>query len=95
MGCTMNATTLNVRVDAELKKDVESCLDEMGLNMSTAITMYLKQIVKLRAIPFQVTANPRLNRTTIAAIEEAERIAYDPSVKGYRDIDSLMESLNS
>ena len=68
MGCTMNATTLNVRVDAKLKKDVESCLDEMGLNMSTAITMYLKQIVKLRAIPFQVTANPRLNRTTIAAI---------------------------
>ena len=95
MGCTMNATTLNVRVDAKLKKDVESCLDEMGLNMSTAITMYLKQIVKLRAIPFQVTANPRLNRTTIAAIEEAERIAHDPSVKGYRDIDSLMESLNS
>ena len=98
MGCAMNATTLNVRVDAKLKKDVESCLDEMGLNMSTAITIYLKQIAKLRAIPFQVTANPRLNRTTIAAIaaiEEAERIAYDPSVKGYRDIDSLMESLNS
>lgn len=95
MGCTMNATTLNVRVDAELKKEVESCLDEMGLNMSTAITMYLKQIAKLRTIPFQVTANPRLNRTTIAAIEEAERIAHDPSIKGYRDIDSLMESLNS
>ena len=95
MGCTMNATTLNVRVDAELKKEVESCLDEMGLNMSTAITIYLKQIAKLRAIPFQVTANPRLNRTTIAAIEEAERIAHDPSIKGYRDIDSLMESLNS
>ena len=95
MWCAMNATTLNVRVDAKLKKDVESCLDEMGLNMSTAITIYLKQIAKLRAIPFQVTANPRLNRTTIAAIEEAERIAHDPSVKGYRDIDSLMESLNS
>ena len=95
MGCAMNATTLNVRVDAKLKKDVESCLDEMGLNMSTAITIYLKQIAKLRAIPFQVTANPRLNRTTIAAIEEAERIAHDPSIKGYRDIDSLMESLNS
>ncbi len=91
----MSATNLSVRVDTELKKDVESCLDEMGLNMSTAITMYLKQIAKLRAIPFQVTANPRPNRTTIAAIEEAERIAHDPSVKGYRDIDSLMEALNS
>ncbi len=91
----MSATNLSVRVNAELKKDVESCLDEMGLNMSTAINIYLKQIAKLRAIPFQVTANPHLSRTTIAAIKEGERIAHDPSVKGYRDIDSLMEALDS
>ncbi len=91
----MSATNLSVRVNADLKKDVESCLEDMGLNMSTAINMYLKQIAKLRAIPFQVTANPQLNKTTIAAIEEGERIAHDPSVKGYRDIDSLMEALNS
>ena len=91
----MNAANLSIRVDATLKKDVESCLDEMGMNMSTAINIYLKQIAKLRAIPFPITADPRPNKATLAAIEEAERIAYDPSVKGYRDIDSLMESLNS
>ena len=44
----MNAANLSIRVDATLKKDVESCLDEMGMNMSTAINIYLKQIAKLR-----------------------------------------------
>jgi DNA-damage-inducible protein J len=91
----MSTANLSVRVDAELKKDVETCLDEMGLNMSTAINMYLKQIVKRRAIPFTVSANPVPNKETLAAIEEGMRIANDPNVKGYRDMASLIEALNS
>lgn len=91
----MSTANLSVRVDAELKKDVETCLDEMGLNMSTAINMYLKQIVKRRAIPFAVTAEPVPNQETIAALEEGIRIANDPKIKGYRDMASLIEALNS
>ena len=91
----MATANLSVRVDAELKKDVESCLDEIGKNMSTAINIYLKQIAKRRAIPFAVTANPIPNDETDAAIEEGERIAYDPHVKGHRDMNSLIRDLNS
>lgn len=91
----MSTANLSVRVDAELKKDVEVCLDEMGMNMSTAINMYLKQIVKRRAIPFVITANPVPNKETLAAIAEGERIANDPDVKGYRNMESLIEALNS
>jgi len=91
----MATANLSVRVDAELKKDVENCLDEIGMNMSTAINIYLKQIAKRRAIPFAVTANPIPNDETAAAIEEGERIAYDPHVKGYRDMNSLIRYLNS
>ena len=91
----MGTANLSVRVDAELKKDVETCLDEMGLNMSTAINMYLKQIVKRRAIPFAISANPMPNKETLAALEEGERIANDPNVKGYREMASLLEALNS
>lgn len=91
----MNTANLSVRIDAELKKNVESCLDEMGMNMSTAINIYLKQIAKLRAIPFPITADVRPNKATLAAIEEGERIAYDSTVKGYRDMDSLRKALES
>ena len=91
----MSTANLSIRVDAELKKDVESCLEDMGMNMSTAINIYLKQIVKQRAIPFRVTASPEVNRETIEAIAEGTRLANDPSAAGYRDMNSLIEALNS
>ncbi|MBR2426114.1 MAG: type II toxin-antitoxin system RelB/DinJ family antitoxin [Lentisphaeria bacterium] len=91
----MSTANLSIRVDAELKKDVESCLEDMGMNMSTAINIYLKQIVKQRAIPFRVTATPKVNQETIEAIAEGTRLANDPSAAGYRDMNSLIEALNS
>ena len=91
----MSTANLSIRVDAELKKEVENCLEDMGLNMSTAINIYLKQIVKQRAIPFRVTATPKVNHETIEAIAEGARLANDPSAVGYRDMDSLIEALNS
>ena len=91
----MSTANLSIRVDAELKKDVESCLEDMGMNMSTAINIYLKQIVKQRAIPFRVTATPKVNQATIEAIAEGTRLANDPSAAGYRDMNSLIEALNS
>jgi len=94
-GKTMSTANLSIRVDAELKKKVEICLDEMGMNMSTAINVYLKQIVKHRAIPFTISANPAPNLETLAALQEGERIAHDPTVKGYRDMAALIEALNS
>ena len=91
----MSTANLSIWVDAELKKDVESCLEDMGMNMSTAINIYLKQIVKQRAIPFRVTATPKVNQETIEAIAEGTRLANDPSAAGYRDMNSLIEALNS
>ena len=91
----MSTSNLCVRVDSELKNTVESCLADMGMNLSTAITIYLKRIARDREIPFKITAAPRVNQETIDAIEEGHRIANDPSVPGYRDMKSLIEALNS
>ncbi len=41
----MATTNINVRVDSELKKSAESLFSDLGLNMSTAITMFLKSAV--------------------------------------------------
>ncbi len=91
----MSTSTFSVRVDAALKAEVEKCLSEMGLNMSTAINIYLHQIARIKAIPFIVTSAPIPNKQTLEAIEEGERIANDPSVPGYKDMDSLRKALNS
>ena len=53
----MNKTeTIHVRVSPELKKEAESVINEMGLNLSYAISIYLKQIINQRKIPFEITS---------------------------------------
>ena len=48
-------TTLNLRVNSKLKTDAQEILSKLGIPMSTAIAMYLNQIVMVKGIPFQVT----------------------------------------
>lgn len=47
----MAATNINVRIDTDLKQSAESLFSDLGLNMSTAITMFLKSAVSHDGIP--------------------------------------------
>lgn len=55
----MPQTTLNVRIDAELKKQFDSLCSEIGMNMSTAVSIFAKKAVRERRIPFDLTADPQ------------------------------------
>ena len=50
----MSTTNINIRVNTELKKSAELLFADLGLNMSTAITMFLKSAVNHNGIPFEV-----------------------------------------
>jgi len=54
----MATTSVTIRMDEILKKQVEVLFEEMGLNMTTAITIYAKTVVRQRKIPFEISANP-------------------------------------
>ena len=49
--------TLNIRINDAVKAEAQSVLDEIGLSMSNAISIYLTRIAKLRAIPFRLSAD--------------------------------------
>lgn len=49
---------LNIRIDDDLKRQAEMVLDELGMNMTTATTVFLKQVVRCRGIPFELRADP-------------------------------------
>ena len=92
---TSLTTALNVNVDAKTKKEATNILKGLGLNMSTAINMFLAQIVKRDGIPFEV-ANPKPSKETIKALKEAEDIISGKiKTKGYRDINELRKALLS
>jgi DNA-damage-inducible protein J len=49
--------TVNARIDSELKREAELVLSDIGLSFSSAITIYFKQIVRMKAIPFALEAS--------------------------------------
>ncbi|MDR1558957.1 MAG: type II toxin-antitoxin system RelB/DinJ family antitoxin [Clostridiales bacterium] len=54
----MASTSVTVRMDEDLKKQAEILYDDMGLNMTTAITIFTKAVVRLGKIPFEIAADP-------------------------------------
>lgn len=65
----MATTNINVRVDFALKLEAEALFDDLGLNMSSAINMFLRSAVNHNGIPFEVK-RPTPNADTKAALEE-------------------------
>lgn len=89
----METTNLNIRTDKEVKTAAEKIFDELGLNMTTAINIFLRQTIRENGIPFDLRLNVP-NAATAAAIEEGRRMAYDQSAKGYTDMADLKAALS-
>ena len=79
-------------MDSDIKKQCETLYGELGMNLTTAINVFLRQSLRVGGFPFEVKLE-QPNKETIAAMLEAERIAKDPSVKGYNDLDELFADL--
>ena len=55
----MSDTNINIRVDNEIKKEAQDLFSSLGLDMTTAINIFLRQVIRLRSIPFAITAEPK------------------------------------
>ncbi|MDD6036789.1 MAG: type II toxin-antitoxin system RelB/DinJ family antitoxin [Lachnospiraceae bacterium] len=85
---------ISIRMDSDLKSAAEALFDELGMSLSTAFNIFVRQSLREGGIPFKITEG-RPNQETVAAILEAERIVKDPSVKGYNNVDDLFADLNA
>ena len=88
----MATTNLNIRTDKEIKDQADRIFSELGLNMTTAINIFLRTTIRENGIPFALKLDVP-NETTAAAIEEGRRIASDSSVKGYTNMNDLKAAL--
>ena len=88
------ATTTNfsVRMDSDIKKQCEALYGELGINLTTAINVFLRQSLRVGGFPFDVRME-QPNKETMAAMLEAERIARDPSVKRYSDVEEALRAV--
>lgn len=90
----MATTNISIRMDADLKAQAEALYGELGMNLTTAFNIFVRQSLREGGIPFRISTNVP-NRETMAAMLEAERIAKDPSVKGFDNVDELFADLDT
>lgn len=70
---TTSNVSLNIRMDKDLKNNLSKLCDELGMNVSTAFTIFAKAMVRRGGIPFEVTIDIP-NSETLAAMKEVEEM---------------------
>lgn len=88
----MATTNLNIRTDKEIKEAAEKIYASLGLNMTTAIDMFLRASIRESGIPFDLKLDVPSDET-IKAIEGGRMIAKDKNVKSYDNMDDLRKAL--
>lgn len=84
-------TNLTISMDSDLKEKADVLFSELGMDLSTAFNLFVKESLRVGGIPFELTPN----KETIKVMEEAKRRTYDSSIKGYNNLDELFEELKS
>jgi DNA-damage-inducible protein J len=87
-----NTTNFSVRMDSDIKKQCEALYGELGVNLTTAINVFLRQSLRAGGFPFDVRLE-QPNTETITAMMEAEHISRDPSVKRYSGAEAALRAL--
>ena len=91
----MATVNMSNRMDTELKKQADAMLADMGLNMTTAMNMFLRQVVRQGKIPFEI-ATDIPNAETLAAMKEVDDMINGKiPAKKYTSTDELFKDLES
>ncbi|MCR5177796.1 MAG: type II toxin-antitoxin system RelB/DinJ family antitoxin [Lachnospiraceae bacterium] len=83
------SSTITVRVEDKTKEEASATFKEIGLDMSSATNVFLKQVIRSNGIPFPASMDTP-NSITLKAIKEAEK----GKMASFSSIDELMEDLN-
>ena len=88
----MATTNISIRMDSDLKSQADALFSELGMNLSTAFNIFVRQSLRDGGIPFEIKMD-QPNKETMAAMLEAERLAKDPNVTHYSDVEEALREL--
>jgi len=81
----MSMSTINIRIDEDLKNKSEMVLEDMGLNMTTAFKIFLKEVVRSHSIPFKIKSD--------LFYSESNQKALNESIKQFENGEIVIKSL--
>ena len=90
----MATVPTQIRIDEKVKKPANDLFGELGMDMSSAVNIFLRQCILRGGLPFTVEI-PQYSQKLLDAADEARRISRDPDVKGYSNMDDLKKALEA
>jgi len=85
-------TSMTIRMNREVKQQAQQIFTDLGMDMTTAINVFLRQAIRYKGFPFEVTLQTP-NTVTLAAMDAAE---HDKDMQGpFDSVSSLMDALNA
>lgn len=83
-----------IRIDEEVKKQATELFGKLGLDISSAVNIFLRQSILQGGLPFEVKM-PQYRPEVIEAMREARNISKDTTVKGYTDLGEMFKELDN
>ncbi|WP_313530781.1 type II toxin-antitoxin system RelB/DinJ family antitoxin [Anaerotignum sp.] len=90
----MANANITIRMDEDLKKQAEQLFNDLGMNITTAFTIFTKTAVREQRIPFEIALNTP-NTETIEALKEADRISGDANTKMYSSFTEVLGEISA
>lgn len=90
----MANVNVTVRMDEDMKRQADELFSDLGMTLSGAISVFVRQSLREQAIPFQIGRNTP-NRDTLEAIEEVKRLKGDPNKKTYNSFDEILREVEN
>ena len=92
-GDTMATVQTQIRIEEDVKKQAVELFNQLGIDMSSAVNMFLRQSIMRGGLPFSVEI-PRYKPEVLEAMEEAKRISRDPNTKRYSSFAEALEDID-
>lgn len=89
----MPTTSMTIRMDSVVKQQAQELFAALGMDMTTAVNIFLRQAIQRQGLPFEVALN-QPNRESLEALAEVREMKLHPErYKGYTDAEAMMKEL--
>ncbi|HBA68542.1 MAG TPA: type II toxin-antitoxin system antitoxin, RelB/DinJ family [Lachnospiraceae bacterium] len=89
----MATVQTQIRIDEDVKKQAAELFNQLGLDMSSAVNIFLRQAIMRGGLPFSVEI-PKFKQEVIDAMEEAKQTSRDPNTKRYSSFAEALEDID-
>ena len=84
---------MNIRMDKDVKEQAQRVFAQLGMDMTTAVNVFLRQVIRSNGFPFELRLDTP-NEETLAALREVQEMKKNPSIgRSYTDVDEMMKEL--